>query len=173
MPPAATVRPATVYLCDYGIHSSLLLPVDPEQRRYVEYLYGDWNWVALGNHGPLDAVGAMLWSGQATLGRRYLETSAADPVPHPPSPPKSQTRVVVDAAKCAAVVAEADARWLRHADTAVGDGSYTYVHDDVPYGLRHDCNRETADWLTRAGCQVDGSPILPYFDVRQDPGLVK
>ena len=166
-PPALplAVQPTTVYLCDYGIHSSLLLPVGDDRHRYVEYVYGDWNWAALEHHGFLDAVGAILWSGQSTLGRRYLETSPGDPVPHPPDEPKSQTPVVVDAAQCAALVQEADARWLKHADTAVRVGSYTYVRDEVPYGLTHDCNWNTADWLARTGCQVDAKPILPYFSL--------
>src|SRR5436309_10127978 len=41
----------------------------------VRWAYGNWNWYALENNGPLDALGALLIPSKSTLGRREM----ADP----------------------------------------------------------------------------------------------
>ena len=41
----------------------------------VRWVYGNWNWYALGHEGPLDAFTALLspWHTQATLSRRQID----------------------------------------------------------------------------------------------------
>ncbi len=77
-PPPAPRHPAVVYLCDYGYHSSLLLPVG-DDGTFVEYLFGDWNWAALDHTGVGPAVTAGLFSPAATLGRRYVYEPGRSP----------------------------------------------------------------------------------------------
>ena len=42
---------------------------------------------------------------------------------------------------------------------------YVYVKDDEPYGLLHNCNRETADWLNLLGCRTCGIALTSHFKV--------
>ena len=167
VPPASPAEPTTVYLCDYGVHSSLLLPTGG--GRYVEYLYGDWNWAALDHTRWYDAIGAVFFSRQAALGRRFIFAPAGriGPVPNPP--PESEMSLVVDGIGCAAVVKQLDARWESHRLTATvptpAGGYFSYVRDDQPYGWLHDCNHQTADCLRAIGCEVHGPAMLSGFRI--------
>jgi hypothetical protein len=169
IPPAAPPRPTTVYLCDYGYHSDLLLPVG--NGVYVEYLYGDWAWAAMNDTGAASAVRAGLFSTRSTLGRRCAYDPAPDAVPRPVTPALRQLPIVVDGELARRLVASLDARWRSHADTAVNNGAagafYLYVDDDQPYGMIHNCNRLTAEWLEQLGCRTSGVPLMSHFDVRQ------
>jgi hypothetical protein len=52
VPPRAPADPVSVYVTDYGRHSSILLP-DP-RGHLTEYAFGDWNWFALRQVGSSD-----------------------------------------------------------------------------------------------------------------------
>ena len=136
---------------------------------WVEYLFGDWQWAALDRTGAASAVRSAVWSTQATLGRRYLYDPRPLAVPQPLSPVEVQTGITVDRDRCRRLQLELDRRWRTHARTAVDPGPvgnrYLFVPDDEPYGLLHNCNRETADWLDRLGCRTGGLPILSHFAV--------
>ena len=164
-PPVSPPRPTAVYLCDYGYHSSLLLPVG--HGAFVEYLYGDWDWAALNQTGVWPAVRAALFSSRAALGRRYVYVGD-EPV-RPMTVPATFTRLVVDGAKADRLQRSLDARWSAHADTAVYTGAagayYVYVQDEQSYGLLHNCNRVTADWLEATGCRADGLAVTSHFDL--------
>ena len=167
-PPANPPRPTAVYLCDYGYHSSLLLPVGTDGT-YAEYLFGDWNWAALNHTGVGPAVTAALFSSQATLGRRYVYQPGR-PSPRPMTTPATQTRLWVDGDRCRTLQLSLDARWRSAAGTATYDGAdggyYVYVKDAERYTLLHNCNRVTADWLDDLGCDTGGLPVLSHFEVR-------
>jgi hypothetical protein len=163
-PPIAPAHPTEVYLCDYGVHSSLLLPIGG--RKYVEFLYGDWNWAALGHNKPWDAVGALCYSQQSTLGRRFVETLPGETIPRPIEPPLTQVGIIVNREGCQQVVQELMWRWEQHKSTAIATGSeLSYVKDDEPYSWTHDCNYLTADCLREMGCKIDGIPIWSNFRV--------
>ncbi len=165
-PPVAPLHPVTVYLCDYGYHSSLLLPVGTDGT-FVEYLYGDWAWAATNHTGVGPAIRAGLFSSGATLARRYVYEPVPNRVPQPMTPPVTQVPLVVDRKRCQRLEAFLDARWRAHADTAVYAGQfggyYLYVRDGEPYGWIHNCNTETANWLEQLGCGVSGWPLLSHF----------
>src|SRR5438045_2606308 len=78
-PPANPRDPVPVYLTDYGVHSSLLMPNG--DGRFVEYYFGDWGFAVDNRNWPQDACGALLVSGQAALGRRYATTRASSDEP--------------------------------------------------------------------------------------------
>jgi hypothetical protein len=166
VPPLNPPRPTTVYLCDYGVHSSLLLPTG--DGRYVEYLYGDWNWAALWHNSWVDAVSAVFWSQQAALGRRFI-TPALGEVPQPPGGSLTEVSITVDGKLCEAVIQSLDARWEVNLPTALTpdppQDRMDFVKDDQPYSWLHDCNRLTADSLAQMGCRIIGYPIWSKFDV--------
>ncbi len=165
-PPYHPTEPTEVYLCDYGVHSSLLLPVT--QKMYVEFLYGDWNWAALGHTGPIDGIEALFFSQQATLARRFVIRSPGEKVPRPIDGPITETGVIVQGRSCRKVLAEMLLRWQRHRLTDMTTGEeLSYVKDDVHYSWLHDCNAQTADCLRTMGCKVDGMAIWSNFKIAE------
>ena len=74
-PPAPTV-PVKIAVLDHGRHASLVVEI-PGEPAMIRYSYGDWDWYALGQTGPIEATNAIFWPSQAALGRREL--------PGPPS----------------------------------------------------------------------------------------
>src|SRR4051812_8677463 len=69
VPPAVYRDATTVYLSDYGRHSSLLLPV---RGGFNEYAFGDWEFFAKGHTNWWIGVLAIIHSPQSTLGRRFV-----------------------------------------------------------------------------------------------------
>lgn len=169
-PQAKPIRPVAVYVADYGIHSSLLLPAG--DGRYVEYAFGDWNFAALNHCWPQDALGALLISFQSALGRRYITVAPGQTEPSPvhPSPHKIQ---VVYASRAAVehVVKELDARYRR--DMSVvrrnPDNGMDYVKDNEHYSVLNNCNHLTARCLREMGCDVRGLVVLSTFSVMPVP----
>jgi hypothetical protein len=168
-PPVNPTNPQVIYLCDYGIHSSLLLPVG--NKKYVEFLYGDWNWAALGHNSPLDAVGALFFSQQSTLGRRYILQANNEAMPTPLDGPKSEMPIIVNGDDCDLLVRKLMLRWDGHRQTAITTGStLSYVKDTQPYSITHDCNHLTTECLRAMGCKVEGDPFWSnYKVVNPDP----
>jgi hypothetical protein len=150
------------------VHSSLLLPVS--KGRYVEYLYGDWNWAALCHNSWVDALGAIFWSGQATLGRRYIDQLANQTMPIPPDGVKTEVPIVVNGDGCIALLKQMDDRWERDRLATTGPSQvvsdFWYVKDDQHYDWVHDCNLNTADSLAAMGCTVRGYAVWSGFDVK-------
>jgi hypothetical protein len=69
-PPARVADPAQIGVLDHGRHASLIL--ESSGGDMVRYAYGDWNWFALRQTGPLEASAAVLWPTRAALGRMRL-----------------------------------------------------------------------------------------------------
>lgn len=72
IPPASPVDPVEVHILDHGRHPSLVLPDD--QGGWIRYVYGEWRWYAEDQTGVWRGIQAMLWSTQAALGRRSLDS---------------------------------------------------------------------------------------------------
>lgn len=170
-PPASPPHPTSIYLCDYGIHSSMLLPTG--HGRFVEYVYGDWAYAALNETDPLHTLGALFLSFQPALGRRFLTPLPGQAFPIPPNHPNTITPIVVDGEKVAAVVDRLNTRFQRHINTAVFNDfpnyAFTFVKDDQPYSIIHSCNHLTMEGLIAMGCTIGGFPILSNFLV-EPPG---
>lgn len=165
-PQSNPVTPTAVYVADYGIHSSLILPNG--DGRYVEYAFGDWNFAALNHCWPNDALGALLISFQSTLGRRFITLSPGEIEPHPVHPPPHQMQVVyASREEVMRVVREMDARYNR--DTSVvmhnPDNDMDYVKDSEHYWVANNCNHLTARCLREMGCDVRGFVMLSKFAV--------
>src|SRR3954470_11864194 len=73
LPPSNPINPVTVYITDYGRHSSVLLPMG--DGHLMEYSYGDWDFYALKKYRWYKGATALVVSDGSGLGRRIV----ADP----------------------------------------------------------------------------------------------
>jgi len=166
-PPASPKNPTTIYICDYGIHSSLLLPTGDGQ--FVEYVYGDWDYAALNKTDPLHTLGALAISCQPALGRRFLRPPPGQHVPEPPNRPITIDPLMLDGDLVKLQVQHLDQRYHQHIETAhlneYPDYFFTFVYDDQHYYFLHNCNSLTGENLADMGCTVAGFPILSNFIV--------
>ena len=76
IPPARPQEPVTVYLTDYGRHSSVIIPSNNGGGDYDEWAFGDYEFFAKGDTRWWVAILAMLHSPQATLGRRQIKNAS-------------------------------------------------------------------------------------------------
>jgi hypothetical protein len=170
VPVARPDRPTAVYITDYGVHSSLLLPTG--DGRYVEYNFGDWDYAALNHCWPNDAVAALFLSSHSTLGRRFLSAPpfGEEPIPKHPSPSRVQV-IYASQESVDHVVDTLDARWRAGANNIVHnpDNDMDFVPDTEHYSLANNCNHLTARCLREMGCNVHGLVVISKFQVAQVP----
>jgi len=174
--PPDPVDPVSVYLIDYGRHSSLLLPDGDADAgagagAFIEYAYGDWNWFALDKSDVLDLFPTLLWPTRGALGRW-------------PWPPKNGVRnrflpetirrdthcqhvleIVVPSRAVAAQLQHLDQRFRANIHTLHYQPLYRldFVHDEQPYHVFHNCNHLVVQWLENLGCEVRGTGIFAVF----------
>lgn len=159
VPAGRIADPVSVYVADYGVHSSVMLPILLPQRsnQYVEYCFGDWRYAAENHCAPQDAVGALLASSQSAFGRRFIDVPAGG-VPRPSSPPKRLMLVRAAQSNVERLEKELDERWQRDADTVVHNPGtdVDFVKDGEHYSIANNCNHMTAHLLRELGCQIHG-----------------
>jgi hypothetical protein len=167
IPPARPIDPVTVYLTDYGRHTSLLLPAEP--GRYTEYAFGDWDFFARGQTRWWVALRAMLHSPQATLGRRQMRYPGDDESFKRRLGCRRLMKFQASRQAVDVVLLNLE-RPFRISSTRPLHSDYSaldHVHDDQHYWGCHNCNHETARWLRQLGCRIDGPAILSNFVVEQ------
>ena len=178
-PPKMVAEPATVYLVDYGFHSSLILPrtlgvagpaadgnavVSGGERELVEFAFGQYDWYARNLDDWWRAPVVMLFPAQACLGRRELAGVVLNASVGGVGPlarmlgAQEVHAITVESARAAAL--------LRRLETRCADGSagalanpnvgMTFVSDPDNYWLFYNCNAAVAAWLRETGCQVGG-----------------
>jgi hypothetical protein len=165
VPPASPTHPVTVYVADYGRHSTLIMPTD--DGGMVEYAFGDWDWLAGMNRKWYRAVVALFFSNGSAFGRRFFD--------HIPSQQefdfnieaKKHVTFEVDRGKMVALRDLLDRQYRAAEGTAVfsPDGNYMYVRDPERYWLFHNCNHVTERWLRELGCDVKGACVTSKFKV--------
>jgi hypothetical protein len=166
-PDAKPIDPVPVFLTDYGVHSSLMLP--NSDGRYVEYSFGDFGYAALNRGGPHNALGALLASNRSGIGRRFLSIRPGADVPVATYAPMSVQKIYANRFQVSALVKELDERFRR------GAGGGTVVHnpvtdnvfvvDDQHYSVVNNCNHMTARMLRQLGCEVRGNTATSKFKV--------
>jgi hypothetical protein len=168
LPPHAPADPVSVYVTDYGRHSSVLLP-DP-RGHLTEFAYGDWEWFALRHTDSGSAVRAILFSKNSTIGRRQLGVDDRDDVDHIIRATKAAHVAKIEVARdrAEALLTRLDTFYDRHLDTVTYSpfSQLWFVRYRGHYGLFHNCNHVTADWLRELGCDVRGIAMLSKFTVR-------
>jgi hypothetical protein len=167
-PPRAPKNPTTVYLCDYGVHSSLLLPTGDGQ--FVEYVYGDWDYAVLNKTDPYHTLKALFLSFDPALGRRFLKPAPGNDRPDPPNDPITIDPIILDADRVKAQIDHLNQRYQKHIETAhlneYPNYFFTFVKDDERYDVLHNCNTLTVENLSEMGCQTSGLPILSNIIVK-------
>lgn len=169
VPPPSPSEPVTAFLLDHGRTPSLVLPTpDGNMTRYV---YGDWNWYALRNTGPIDGLRALFWPTQGTLGRRDLRG--------PPHADILHERVRVDTIDglFLVTVARADVERLRSrldaehragAEVALVEAlDLQFVPHPRRYSYFHNSNHAVAGWLRELGCETQGLAFHSRWRVQQ------
>ncbi|MDB5294453.1 MAG: hypothetical protein JWO31_436 [Phycisphaerales bacterium] len=174
---AANVRPAqqmldpvSVFIGDYGVHSSLFLPTT--DGRYVEYAFGDWGYAVENHNGPQDAIGALTVSQGAGFGRVYHDKAAGRDEPNPPHKPSSYQRVACERSDVYALVDRLDVRYEhaaeRHGEPVLNpETGIAWVRDDQRYSIANNCNHMTARSLEELGCRVSGTVVWSNFKVKE------
>jgi hypothetical protein len=166
-PPSNPPRPVAVYVCDYGVHSSLLLPSG--RGWFVEYVYGDWAFAALNQTDPFHTLQALFHSPQAGLGRRFLRTAPGQTGPLPPNRPRHIESLIVDSNRVHDIVQTLDQRYRQQIDTLwfndEPDYNFLFVKDSQHYSAFNNCNTLTGRELQAMGCTLSGNPLFSRFEV--------
>lgn len=164
-PPADAREPTTVFIADYQLHASLLLP--REDGTLAEYAYGQWDWFALNREGLLDALRIVTFPSRGTLGRRTL-TGAEDSE-------ALRARMGVEAVHALTVERETSAALLKRLDDEYAaelatevynpQEQMTFVHCRRLYWTGWNCNHALAAWLEELGCEVGGCRAFADFRI--------
>ena len=170
-PPVHPSDPVTVYLTDYGRHSTLMFPAGPS--RLVEYEWGDWIWMAYNQRDMSSASRAMVLSGCSAFSRRFIEPAkpTAAAVRSAIYDEAQVTALLVDRPTAETLRRTLDDRFLRDANTLIFnpvDGC-CMARDPAHYSVFYNCNHLTAEWLRELGCRVEGDTTLSKFEVVASP----
>ena len=166
-PPAHPAHPIAVYVADYGHHSSVTLPLG--NTAFVEYSFGDWNYMVTNHTAPCDAIQALFFSTSAAFGRRYTFHAIDSTEPTFFGTPKVFTFEVP--ADCVErVVGDLEFRWQRKIATQFhnSDDDTDFVVDDRRYSWANDCNEMTASILRDLGCKVEGFTYFSAFQLAHE-----
>jgi hypothetical protein len=159
------IDPVPVFLTDYGVHSSLMLPTP--DGRYVEYSFGDFGYAAMNKGGPHNALGALLVSNQAGIGRRFLSVRPGEELPRPAYAPKSFQKFFAERFQVYALVKQLDQRYRRGRDEPIHNAitDNVFVKDDQHYSIANNCNHMTGRMLRELGCEVSGDTGSSAFKI--------
>jgi hypothetical protein len=180
-PPMHVEAPATIYVMDYGRHTTLLLPAVDEASAdalsgeglgsggasecWIEYAYGEWRWFALDETDWIRVFPVMLWPTRGALGRVSWEMGPGEIQRERWIPEDGLISLDVEAAQVAKLLARLDERYESIVETHLYGERHRlhFVQDEASYHLFHNCNHETARWLRELGCEVEGLAILADF----------
>lgn len=176
-PPPRPRDAVKVYLANYGWHSGLLLPLPDDAGRYdedgpyIEFTYGDFDYMVNNRDRVIDGIGAILLSPQAGLGRRIITVRGDRVAPEVKMPPRHMDSFYASARQVRRLTQRLERRFQRNAHTAKLNPKEdaVYVKDDQRYWLANNCNHAARRWLTALGCDVRGSVITLGFALAGDP----
>lgn len=160
---------APVLVADYGYHSTLILP-RPNGGGMVEYAYGDWSYFGNNQKSVGNAIHALFASDQATLGRRLLDREPDQSGLTEALGAKEVIRFNAPRDKIEALDRALDRRFSARLDSIVYSPVHQlyFVKDDERYGVGHNCNHFTAQWLERLGCKIEGMVLTSKFTLKED-----
>ena len=164
-PPQHATDPVQVGILDHGQHTSLIVEIPGAGMR--RYSYGDWQWYALRQTGPLEGTSALFWPSEAALGRKDL------PGPFSPTAVALEVRVPIEHALYLTVDAHAvrgltgrldriyDANFAERIDNEAYD--LVFVPYPEPYWIFHNSNQVVAGWLEQLQCRVAGPALFAVW----------
>lgn len=164
-PPQHVTDPVQIGILDHGQHTSLIVETPGGGMR--RYSYGDWQWYALRQTGPVEGTSALFWPSKAALGRKDL------PGPFSPAAVAREVRVPIEQALYLTVDAHAVGGLadrldqIYHANFAerIDNTAYNlvFVPYPEPYWIFHNSNQVVAGWLEQLQCRVDGPALLAVW----------
>ncbi|MCC5828612.1 MAG: hypothetical protein JJU36_04115 [Phycisphaeraceae bacterium] len=162
IPPASVENPVTVYVVDYGRHSSLVMP--DQEGILVEYAYGEWLWFAE-NRSQWYRVGPTLFfPTRGTLGR----WSAGGH--HRPTSIEVVSRgartlsLTVERGLVSDLMLRLDEIHAQTDDPLYNPAMRLYFADHPrSYWFGFNCNHAVAGWLRDLDCRIIGWPLLSNF----------
>jgi len=159
--PANVADPVPIYLADYDVHTTVLLPGDGPY--YIDYSFGDWNYAAKHHKLPNDALGALTISFSSEFERRIIPADPHTGEPRFPDKPGWFLRLYADRDAVNKRLAVLTARFQQdcklHAKDGLiseSDGSTIFVKDPQHYSVQNNCNHLTAETLRSLGYEVSG-----------------
>jgi hypothetical protein len=165
--PANVAEPATVFVLDHGRTPGLVLPTDDGQM--AKYVYGDWNWYALGKTDFFTGLAALLWPTQGALGRAMM--------PGPPTLEQVQQHmgnrvtqvyaITVERSRVRALQARLDAMFEQSPDQAVDrpNSDLKFVPHPQKYTYFSNSNGMVAKWLEELGVEARGITLASKWRV--------
>jgi hypothetical protein len=168
VPPATASNDAVpVLVADYGYHSTLILPRSGGSGM-IEYAYGDWTYFGQNQKSVGTALHALMASDQATMGRRMLDREVNQPGLKEALGAKAILRFDAPREKVEQLERALEKRFSTRLDSIVYSPAHQlyFVKDDEPYGVGHNCNHFTAQWLARLGCRVEGMVFTSNFKLK-------
>ena len=125
----------------------------------LRYVYGDWNYYALGKTDLLHGAAALLWPTRGTLGRARLQPPATlESLQSQLYASLSVHTVQVERARVLAFERHMEALYDSHRATEIENRVYgmTFVHHPRPYTYFWNSNHAVAAWLRELGCETHG-----------------
>ncbi len=167
VPPEEPPAPTSVFVVDFGRHTSLLLPSRPDGS-LVEYAYGEWKWFALDESRSYRVIPTLFWPTHGTLGRRALFVAPDRDAIRRAVPCEDVLEVVVAAEDALSLAARLEAQFEEHCDSVHYQPLYDldFVPSEKAFHLFHNCNGVVADWLRELGCDVRGAAVFASFVVK-------
>jgi hypothetical protein len=167
IPPSNPANPIFVYVLDYGLHSSLVLPTSNDEL--IEYAYGDWNYFALNQQNWINGLAALFIPTQGTLGRRrFSNLRELQQIIQQAN--STFLSFEVDKKKVAELLKILGDRFDHNLSTSVQNPhtGLTLVYDEQDYTLFQNSNHKVVVWLETLDCQVKGSVIWAHFRVKEE-----
>ena len=164
-PPPHPIEPVTVYVADYGRHSSLLLPTSPQT--YNEYAFGDWDWFALRDTSFPSALRALFFSRLSTLGRRQLAVPLTAKAQMVAGIVGAERIIVIQvpAERSRALLNNLESLHERHRNRMTYEIGLDmwFVPYRGGYAGWNNCNHVTRRWLEALNCDVRGAAYTSRF----------
>ncbi len=169
IPPESPADAVRICLIDHGHHAELVLP--DGDGGSVAYVYGDWDYFALGKDDLWHGLLAVTIPTQGALGRRHAPgLEPAELASRWPPPAVIELRV--SEGEVANLLEKLEARFNAGIETRTYNRDYglEFVKDPATYIWFHNCNAVLADWLRELGCDCRGVAWYADFVVEQRSG---
>ena len=154
-PPSHVDDPVTVYVADYGRHSSIILPTGGPNL--IEYTYGDWELYAQNKYKWYIGFTKLLLTEKAALGRRSIGDLENEQHLRMRVWAKRLVRIEVEKSKAAALLHDLEQVFDGRIDTMIHNAPVDtyFVRHDSTYWLMNNCNQLTAAMAAAIGLRSE------------------
>ncbi|MBX3359054.1 MAG: DUF2459 domain-containing protein [Phycisphaeraceae bacterium] len=170
VPPKNPHDPVSVYIVDYGKHSSLMVPRDND--RVTEFAFSSWTWEALKWNTWLNVFPILTSPSQGTLCVKEWPGPLNEMTIRMQTTADVVYNVRVSKQDVDRLIAKLDEAYRKREDELIfhAPTGWVYVKSDTSYWSAHTCNTEVAVWLEELGCTVKGQQVYADFQVTNPGG---